>query len=99
MITITKKHRIPVQRGKYNSHIPHMEYEQRVTQSVFIKEEFRSGIGTVAIFYEEGEYKEVITKPTKNYVFCSRLIDKIFKEKCRRVSPVIDKQNIRKHVA
>lgn len=96
---ITKKRRIPVQRGHYNSHIPYMEYEQRITQPIFIKEEYRTGIGSVAIFIEDGEVKEVVTKPTKNYVFCSRLIDKIFREKCRKVSPVIDKQNLRKHVA
>ena len=73
-------------------------YEERIQSPVFIREEERDGIGTVALF---SDGSEVVVRPTKNYRACSRLIDRIFTEKVykKKRKPVIDKQNLIKHVA
>lgn len=70
----------------------------------FIREQYVPGVGVFAVF-EDGrfliqsspfkEYQK--QKERKNLKACSRLIDKIFKEKARQRS--ITKENILQHVA
>lgn len=53
---------------------------------VFMKEEFRQGIGTVAI-YDDGEEQplEYVIKPTREYNIASRFIDRLLAEKVYKV--------------
>jgi hypothetical protein len=79
--------------------------KERISNGRFIDYKYVPGEGIYAVF----EDTEVLVtkspckihqeqKELKHQHFCSKLIDKIFKEKCR-IRPVIDKQNLRKHVA
>jgi hypothetical protein len=77
-------------------------YEERIQAPLFIREEYRPGIGTVAIFTDG----EVVIEPHPDYVRSSRLIDAIFErsgkqleQSKKRYKHVIDKDNIIRYVA